>query len=365
MKVCYIADASSPHSLIWISYFAAKGHKICWISASGLDGDLPPNTEFHQIKNAGSKSAKIIFNIAAVRHLVKKAKPDILHSHYAGVNGVLGWLSGFHPSVLTAWGSDILFAGKSFFARPLIGAALKDANLITCDAFHLKNEIIKFGIPEDKIKIINFGVETDIFLPANADKKLRERLGISGCPSVISLRSLEPVYDIPTLISAASIVAKKIRNVKFVIGGRGSSEGALKKMASDLGISRNVIFAGFIRRNDLPRWLNSFDLYVSTSLSDAGIASCTAEAMSCGKPVVISNSAENDKWISNGKNGFLFPARDAQKLAEMLIRLLSEAPDRKIGLAGRQTIIEKKDYNNEMSKMEDLYEKLLAGYGKQ
>jgi len=109
----------------------------------------------------------------------------------------------------------------------------------------------------------------------------------------------------------------------------------------------------------LYRWFRSVDVYVSTSLSDAGIAASTAEAMACGLPAVISATAENNKWIESNRNGFLFPAKNANKLAEILIRLISNAElCRKIGIAGRQTIIEKNDYGNEMAKMEKLYEKL-------
>jgi len=361
MKICYIADAISPHSLRWISYFANKGHKIDWISLSNLEGVLPPNTEFHLIKNTKLKGFKIIANALVVRRMVKKINPDILHAHYAGVNGVIGRLSGFHPFVLSAWGSDVLISAKKPLTGSLIKSALKSADLITCDAFHLKTEMIRLGLPEIKINIVNFGVETDIFCPGEADADLRKRLGVENCPSVISIRSLEPIYDIYTLLKAAAIVLKKIPDAKFVIGGRGSLEAELKRRAADAGIESSVIFAGFIPHADLPRWFRSFDAYVSTSLSDAGIAGSTAEAMASGVPVAVSDSAENDKWIVSGKNGFLFPVKDAQKLAQNLICLLGDAAlRRELGLAGRQTIIERNDYNNEMQKMEKMYEAILS-----
>ena len=228
MKICYIADAGSPHSLRWISYFAAAGHKIDWISTSRPEGVLPPNVGFYLIKDNKFKIFKITENARAVRRLVARINPDILHAHYAGVNGVLAWLAGFHPLVITAWGSDILISAQKPLMRLLIAPALKSADLVTCDAFHLKDAIIRLGLPEQKIKIINFGVEANIFCPGPADAELQKKLGIENRPSIVSVRSLEPIYDISTLLRAAVIVIKKIPGARFVIGGRGSCEAELK-----------------------------------------------------------------------------------------------------------------------------------------
>lgn len=366
MKICYIADANSPHSQRWIGYFAKREYQIDWISCSAPEGDFPDGIKFHKIKDSRFKPWKIIKNVVAVRRLVKQIKPDILHAHYAGVNGVLGWLCGVHPYVITAWGSDILIAAKKPAMKIFIKRALASADMITADAFHLKDEMIRLGLPKDKIEIINFGVETEIFCPHAADIGLQKKLGIQNHPSIISARSLEPIYDIATLLEAAAMVVKRISAVKFIIGGRGSCEARLKHRAKELGIEKNLIFAGFIPHDNLHRWFNSADIYVSTSLSDAGIAASTAEAMACGLPAVVSDTAENGKWIESERNGFLFPARDAKKLAEILIRLaLDFKLRRKIGDAGRRIIVGKNDYGNEMSKMERLYELLAKNNAKQ
>jgi len=118
--------------------------------------------------------------------------------------------------------------------------------------------------------------------------------------------------------------------------------------------------AGFVDKEELPSLLSSSDIYVSTSLSDAGIAASTAEAMSCEIPVIISDSAENDKWINNNVNGFLFSTKNSEQLAEILIKLIKDHELRiKVGKEGRNIIIKKNDYENEMKKVNDLYLKLV------
>ena len=73
-----------------------------------------------------------------------------------------------------------------------------------------------------------------------------------------------------------------------------------------LSLSKKVKFIGRYDYESLPQLLNNHDLFISTSLSDAGIASSIAEAMACQKIVIVSDSGENKLWISNDVNGFLF-----------------------------------------------------------
>jgi glycosyltransferase involved in cell wall biosynthesis len=360
MKLCFLASANSIHSFRWIKYFADKGHEIHWISLQKNEfGDLK-NVKFYLLKQYPTKFLDIIFNAIPIQKLIKEIKPDILHAHYAGVNGILGALSRFHPFVLTAWGSDILIAGKNFLTKPLIKSVLKKTDLITCDAEHMKEAMIKLGAKPKKIKIIYFGVDTEKFSPGSKDKELIKKLGIENCPVVISLRNLEPIYDVETLIRAIPLVLKEIPSVKFIIAGKGSEEEKLRNLAKELKVSESVRFVGFIPNDELPKYLRTADVYVSTSLSDAGISASTAEAMACGLPVIITKTGENEKWIEDGENGFLIPVKNSEILAEKIIFLLeNKNVAQKIGIAARKTIEERNSYFREMSKMEKIYEEII------
>jgi glycosyltransferase involved in cell wall biosynthesis len=359
MKLCFLASANSIHSYRWIKYFADRGYEIHWISLQKNEfGDLK-NVKFYLLKQYPTKFLDIILNAIPVKKLIKEIKPDILHAHYAGVNGILGALSGFHPFVLTAWGSDILIAGKNFLTKPLIKLALRKADLITCDAEHMKEAMIKLGAIPEKIKIIYFGVDTEKFSPGPKDEELIKKLSIENCRVVISLRNLEPIYDVETLIRAIPLVLKEIPSVKFIIAGKGSEEEKLKNLAKELRISESVRFVGFIPNDELPKYLRTVDVYVSTSLSDAGISASTAEAMACGLPVIITKTGENEKWVKDGEGGYLIPIKNPEILAKKIIYLIKNEKLRKeFGKVNRTTIEEKNNYYKEMKKMEKLYEEI-------
>ena len=302
----------------------------------------------------------IFSSIYKVRKLILKLNPDIVHIHYLGYYALLGLFSGAKCIVSTPWGSDINVGKKSFFKRQILSRILKKSKLFTCDAYYMRDELKKFDVPHEKIHIIRFGIDSKKFFKQERNLKVLEKFNISDELTIISLRNFEPVYDIKTLIYAAKIILKEIPTVRFLLVGKGTLENELKQMVQSLGISNSVHFTGFVDNQLLPSLISSSDIYVSTSLSDAGIAASTAEAMSCEIPVVVSDSSENDKWIDDKVNGFLFPTKNHVQLAKILINLIKDQTLRgKVGKEGRNVIVNKNDYKNEMKKMNNLYLKLL------
>lgn len=353
MKLCFLAGANSTHSKRWIAYFADRGHEIHWISFTpSTEGDIE-NVKLYLIKK------NLLFNAIYIKRLIKKIDPDILHAHYAGVNGVIGAFSGFHPFVLTAWGSDVLITAKSKMKGPLVKFALNKADLITCDAEHMRDAMDRIGVDFQKIKLVYFGVETQKFNPGTRSEKIRSKLGISNSPAIISLRNFEPVYNVESLIQSIPQVLKEIPEAKFMIAGRGSQESEFKKLAKSLGCLESIRFVGWISNDELPQYLASMDIYVSTSLSDAGLAASTAEAMACELPVIITDSGENKKWVKDGENGFIVSTKSPNALTEKIIYLLKNEDVRlKFGKFNRKIIEERNSYQKEMAKMETLYKEL-------
>ena len=354
MKICFLAGSNSTHSHKWINFFANMGHEVIWISLVPNTIKVSNNIEYYEFTSG------IFSSIYKVRKLILKLNPDIVHIHYLGYYALLGLFSGAKCIVSTPWGSDINVGKKSFFKRQILSRILKKSKLFTCDAYYMRDELKKFNVPHEKIHIINFGIDSKKFFKQERNLKVLEKFNISDELTIISLRNFEPVYDIKTLIYAAKIILKEIPTVRFLLVGKGTLENELKQMVQSLGISNSVHFTGFVDNQLLPSLISSSDIYVSTSLSDAGIAASTAEAMSCEIPVVVSDSAENDKWIDDKVNGFLFSTKNHVQLAKILINLIKDQTLRgKVGKEGRNVIVNKNDYKNEMKKMNDLYLKLL------
>lgn len=369
MRICYIANAGSVHTQRWVKYFADKGHEVHLISPRPFGDNNMEAVKLYVLKRVRPQIRIISYvmnlplYVIQVGRLLKRVKPDILHAHYITNSGLLGALTGFHPFVLSAWGSDVLIAPKEFkVMKWIVNYALRRADLITCGGENTKEEMTKLRADVKKVHLISHAVDTRSFSPAQKSEALRRSLKISGSPTVISIRNLSPLYDVESLVKAIPLVRRQIPEVKFIIAGDGEQKDYLEKLASSLGDANSVRFVGWIPHEELPKYLASADVYVSTSLSDGGISVSTLEAMACGLPAVITDVGDNRRWVKEGVNGFIVPVKSPNALALKIVYLLKNknAKDR-FARTNRQVVEEKANYEKEMQKMEKLYKELIGG----
>ena len=370
MRLCFIAEGISIHTKRWVDYFIRTGHEVHLISAQfspdyqKYDSRITvyPLVRFLPRFWKITRYISGVMWLFQVRKLLKKINPDILDCHYVTINGYLGVVSGFHPLVLTAWGSDILIAPKrSFIHKFLTGISLRRADLIISLSFTMTEELIKLGAQKNRIHEIMIGVDPSKFKPFKDYNYLKKDIGISGAtPIIISTRNLEPVYDIKTLLRAIALVSKNIPEIKCIIIGEGNQKEKLHKMVESLNIRNNVVFLGRFSHDELPKYLAISDIYISTSLSD-GASNSLMEAMATGLAPIVSDIPANRSFITDGQNGFLFPTQNHEILAERIHYLIESKETRDMfGQLNRDIILDRADHNKEMLKVNILYEELAT-----
>lgn len=378
MRIAFLAAANSIHSVRWIKYFADRKYEIVWISLAppmAEATELIKKVDFYEIKPSPLTDINGLFAICYLplavwqfKKILKTAEPNLLHVQSAGTYGLIGALSGFHPLILTPWGSDILLASP--FKKPLTRFVVRSADAYTCDGENTKARLIELGAESSKINFIRFGTDVEKFRPASYKEVEPPQGGsTSKILKIISLRSLEPIYDIETLIRAAAVVVKDFPDAQFMIAGDGGQREYLEQMANGEGLIANgtIRFVGKINNDLLPGYLQSADVYVSTALSDSGLSASTAEAMATGLPVIVTDSGDNKQWVEDGSaglpqaGGFVFPVKNPKILAEKILFLLKNKTAREsFGARNRKIIEEKNNYCAEMAKVEKLYEKIIA-----
>lgn len=366
MNLCFLADARAEHARRWAKYFALKGHQVDLITLNPniLNGYEPVRIHFVRKPKFGSDFFSRIRNLPTVlaktKQIIRNIHPDVVHAHSAGGYAWLAMLTGFHPYVVTPWGTDVLTdAKKSKLNGFVTTLALRRANLITTDGYHVKKEMIRLGIPEDKIQIVMFGTDLRRFAPGDKDVELRDRYGLGDSQIVISTRTLTPIHDVATFVRAIPLIKQMFSNVIFVIVGDGIERRILEELAQALGVNNFVRFIGRVEEDEMVKWLHTADIYVSTSLADAGLAASTAEAMACQLPVVITDNADNRKWVLEGKGGFLIPMGDPDVLSDRIVGLLKNKEMRQeFGCFNRRVIEERNNYVMEMERMEAMYKEL-------
>ena len=298
-----------------------------------------------------------------VKHILREEKPDVLHAFYVSNYGFLAAKTGFHPLIVTAWGSDILLNPEQhWILKRMIRRALQTADMVTTDSRRVQSKIVNLLIPghsnDSKIYIIRCGTDVNLFKPEKRSLITRSEMGAAaGELIVISIRALEPYYDVRTLVKAAGIVLQSEPSIRFVVAGGGSERDVLENLAVAHGVFNNFRFVGELAQDEVVRYLASSDIYVSTALGDAGLASSTAEAMACRLPVIVSDVCDNKEFVTENVDGFLFPAGSYEALADRILSLVNNRFARfRMGAEGREQIVMNLNIEVEMGKMMQLYQ---------
>lgn len=362
--ILYIASLDSIHSLKWINFFLNLNYKVAVLSTTEKIKSFEFSKEpelfiYNKFKNKYLNVLVLIIDIIFKRRICFSY--DIIHVHYIGLNAFIAMFLKINNLILTAWGSDIKINKNNVFKRFFLKQILKKSKFITTDSNEIKNLISRINVSLlDKIKIINFGINTNFFSKKEYSFEIAKKLNLENCQNhlkIISLRNHFKVYDIQTLIYSISDFTKFNKKIKCYIYGNGPETENLKKLVVDLKLESKINFMGKYQQDELPYLFSVFDCYVSTSLSDAGISASTAEAMSCQLCPISTNNSENNLWIEHKKTGFLFENGNVEQLVQ-IFKNLSNFDLTKIGRESRNVILKKNDYQSEMKKVKKIYEEL-------
>lgn len=365
LKILYISNPNSIHTQRWINWFAKQGHNITLI------GDTPLQTDWSNInvidltRRFNYRVIRFVYWAFWVRRLISQIKPDILHAHRVSSAGWLGAFTGFHPFVVSPWGSDLYqHPYRSRIAAWLAGSVLRRADMVVASSQDLCNQAIRFGAKPETTHRIGWGVDLNLFKPGDS-LILREEYGIGNAPVVLSIRGVKPIYNLDVIIKSIPPVIAAFPDTIFCFQRYNTDPcylASLEHLIQELGVSQNVRWIG--EQHD---WRAVAEIYrlatlaVSLATTDSMPISLL-EVMATGAPIIASDLPSIREWITDGVNGFLIPPRDEKALAHAIIHLL-ENPDlrHEFSQFNRRLVLERADHQAEMSKMENLYYGLLKG----
>ena len=359
MRICYIGDAGSIHLARWAQFFAERGHRIHVVTDTraelgGCQVHRVPDYSIPWSVPLLPALQVLLRKALAVRRLVKKVQPDLVHGHYATNYGFLAALGGFRPLVQTVHGSDLMIdLDGRIENRLFIRYALRRADLVTSVAQHITRRIRRLGVSPQRITTFQYGVDTEVFTPPDAQSRRNPT-------RVVSTRHLEWRYNLQLLVKAIPCVLDAVPDASFVLVGDGPDRARLTHMACDLGITDPVAFPGHIGQAAVAQHLQGASVYVSTSLTD-GASLSLLEAMACGAFPVVTDIPANREWITHGANGLLVPADNPEALAFAILRALKDRDLCQAAAKQNVSVVQgRASYRHNMARMERLYQQLVG-----
>jgi glycosyltransferase involved in cell wall biosynthesis len=222
------------------------------------------------------------------------------------------------------------------------------------------DDVTREGVAARRILCVpNFvdeGAFTDLPLPFKL--RLRADLGIPREAQIIGcVARLAAVKDHATLLRAMQPVCQRRPTAHLVLVGGGETREQLEALASTLGISDRVHFAG-MQPNE-PNLHHLFDISTLTSVGE-GFPNTLVEAMAAGRPVVATRVGGNVDAV-RPDTGILVEARNPEQLTRAFETLLADtALRRRLGQAAQQRARREYHSNSIIPRIEQTYTRLAG-----
>ena len=178
-----------------------------------------------------------------------------------------------------------------------------------------KEDLVRRGIGPERIKVILCGLDHDRY----------RNLGLERFeePTIVHLGRLRRYKSVEVALRAMLRIREKLPAAKLVIIGDGPHKPALEREAKRLGLERSVQFFGFMKHEELVRFLNRAHLLINPSPKE-GWGLTVVEANACGVPVVASDRPGLRDSVRDGGTGFLVPYGEAAAFAEKSLAILGD-----------------------------------------
>jgi glycosyltransferase involved in cell wall biosynthesis len=209
--------------------------------------------------------------------------------------------------------------------------------LIPVSAGYVKTLVDKYGIPRDKINVIEHGVDLDKFR-----KIAKGGNQLSNKKIIMYSGALSEGYDFDIIIQAASILEGT--PTQFVIRGSGPMYTRILKLAEAQKLSNIEVGNTMLSPEDLNSLLNSADIFIlpmnSKGVIDDGLPTKIIEYQALGKPIICISEGEPGRYILRCKSGLVVEPKQPKLLAESILRLVTdEASCKKLGQNGYEHVI--------------------------
>lgn len=261
--------------------------------------------------------------------------PDVIASYYAGPVYLAGIAMAKLRRRKTAIWSMLTFESwspRSWWKEAIKHLVYRTANGVFTVGPDSAQYATKYGASPHRIYLVEQAFDVDHFAARGkvdeASRRCRrEALGLRGTVFVYVGRIWRG-KGLDTLFDAYKRLATRVPGqTSLLIIGDGEDEEFYRRRCAEEGIP-DVIFTGFVQKNDLPGYYALSDVSIFPTLGDPyGLV--VDEALAASLPVISSDAAgEIHERIENHKNGFVYPVGDSEALYRHMEYLTTHADAR-------------------------------------
>lgn len=168
------------------------------------------------------------------------------------------------------------------------------------------------GVPAEKLRLTVNGT----FLRPPKESRETESVPVVG-----TMGRFIPAKDYPTLVKAIDVLRRRGDDVRLQILGDGPEKQNVVDTIRECNLEEAVQLPGMV--SDVDHWLEKFDIYVSSSVSE-GQPVALLEAMAHGLPIVATDVGLSADTVVDGEGGIIVSPGDPAAIAEAIGQLLHD-----------------------------------------
>lgn len=268
-----------------------------------------------------------------LRKLVKKHSITTAHIIFFDYFSAVPWiarLAGIRNVIYEMQNSGIFRATswkKSLLRRRTRLTTMPLTRVIAISEF-VKEQLVKGGLPEDKVVVRYLGIDTKRFTPdPSAREQWAHQFSIHPEELIMSTVSyLRPFKNPQVLVEACSLLKNRSVPARLFVAGDGEMLHQLEELSEKLGVNDRIHWLGNVA--DPTALLQASDVFLLASVGEA-FGLVLAEAMACAVPVVGSRSGSLLEVVDDGNTGLLATPLSAKSFADSIERLAKNRDLRK------------------------------------
>jgi glycosyltransferase involved in cell wall biosynthesis len=336
-----------------------RGHEVTIVSRPGEEIERRAREAGVAFAGLKMRNAFDLASAAALRHLIRQHKPDVIHVHKGIAHGLA--LAAMATGHVPAF---VVNRGVSFpldvWNRLKYRTKRVDRVVTVCE--QIKNVIVASGkLPAEKVDVVYAGTDVTLFDPAKWDARaFRREKSIGDDRFLVAQVGVRDWKGWKELIDSASDIVARHPNLHVaLIGCRNEAEkNEVLDYARSAGMGEHVSAIEY--RSDMPNVFASCDLVVDASWAGTGITGTIREAMAMQKPVIATNAGGNRELVSSPDVGWLIPMRDRAELTSAMLTVIEDrGRAARVAENARAHVIQGFSKELRITRLEDLYSRIL------
>lgn len=215
----------------------------------------------------------------------------------------------------------------------------------------------RWKLRPESISIVRNGANVDLFLTAPLPEPAAVKQ--TGDANVIFVGSFQPWHGVDLLVKAFSRVAAARPDARLLLVGDGPRRSEVEQEVQRRCLSTHVQFLGRVAHENVVGLLAKAEVAVlchpAASAEIVETPLKLFEYMAAGKAIAAPRVPNMQRVLVEGVNGILFTPDDAEQLADVILKLLSDSRLRSVlGEAARRDAIEKYSWQRAVKEVETI-----------